>query len=86
MVQKTQVFTRGRRQYIVIPAAFRSRSPAVWIRHGHQTGDVILSEVPPLDEVFAALDATQMPEDFLREPDRDQRQAEARPVLDHFVR
>jgi len=49
-----------------------------------ETGDVILSEIPPLAEVFAALDAAQLPDDFLGEADRDRRPAQQRPALDEL--
>ena len=69
---------------MTIPAAFRFRSSIVSIRRDAETGDVILSEVPQLAEVFAALDAAQLPADFLSEADRDQRPAEDRSALDRL--
>jgi antitoxin VapB len=84
MQKKTRVFMSGRSQHVTIPAAFRFRSSVVSIRRDPQTGDVVLSEVPPLPEVFAALDAAQLPKDFLSEADRDQRPTEDRPALDQL--
>jgi len=69
---------------VTIPAAFRFRSPVVSIRRDSQTGEVILAEIPPLADVFAALDAAQLPSGFLREADRDKRPAEGRASLDQF--
>jgi antitoxin VapB len=84
MLNKARVFMSGRSQHVTIPAAYRFRSSVVSIRRDTQTGDVILSEVPPLADVFAALDAAQLPEDFLSEADRDPRPAEDRPALDQL--
>lgn len=84
MPNKARVFMSGRSQHVTIPAAFRFRSSIVSIRRDTQTGDVILSEVPPLAEVFAALDSARLPADFLSEADRDQRPAEDRPAVDQL--
>ncbi len=84
MLNKARVFMSGRSQHVTIPAVFRFRSSVVSIRRDPQTGDVILSEIPPLAEVFAALDAAQLPRAFLSEADRDQRPAEDRPALDQL--
>lgn len=84
MQNKARVFMSGRSQHVTIPAAYRFRSSVVSIRRDAQTGDVILSEVPPLAEVFAALDAAGLPADFLSEADRDRRPAQARPALDQL--
>lgn len=69
---KAKVFKNGRSQAVRIPLEFRFASDSVYIRRDHQTGDVILSEAtrPPSltwDEVFAALDAADIPDDFLAE-------------------
>ena len=53
MMNKARVFMSGRSQHVTIPAAYRFRSSVVSIRRDAQTGDVILSEVPPLADVFA---------------------------------
>ncbi len=80
---KARVFMSGRSQHVTIPADFRFRSSVVSIRRDPTTGDVVLSEVPPIAEVFAALDAAKLPHDFLlTEADRDRRPAQERPELD----
>jgi len=84
MSTKARVFMSGRSQHVTIPAAFRFRSSVVSIRRDPQTGDVILSEVPPLSSVFAALDAAPLPAGFLSEDDRDPSPAPARPELDRL--
>jgi antitoxin VapB len=84
MLNKARVFMSGRSQHVTIPAAFRFRSSVVSIRRDPQTGDVILSEVPPLADAFAALDSAQLPADFLSEADRDERPAQDRPALDQL--
>jgi len=81
MRNKARVFTNGRIQYVAIPVSLRFRFPVVSIRRDPQTGDGMLSEVPPLDEVFAGLDAAQLPKDSLNEADHDQRPAGERPAL-----
>jgi len=75
---RARVFMSGRSQHVTIPREFRFRSSAVSIRRDRKTGDLILSEVPSLDDVFAALDAAAIPEDFLSAKDRDQRPPEDR--------
>jgi antitoxin VapB len=84
MLNRARVFMSGRSQHVTIPAAFRFRSSVVSIRRDTQTGDVILSEVPLLADVFATLDAAQLPSDFLSEADRDQMPAQDRPALDQL--
>jgi antitoxin VapB len=74
----------GRSQHVTIPREFRFRSSVVSIRRDPASGDVILAEVPPLEDVFAALDAARLPEDFMGEADRDRRLAESRPELDRL--
>jgi antitoxin VapB len=81
---KARVFMSGRSQHVTIPAAYRFRSSVVSIRRDAHTGDVILSEVPPLAEVFAALDAAKLPAEFLSEGVRDQRPPLDRPALDQL--
>lgn len=73
----------GRSQAVRIPAEYRFRSSEVSIRRDPRSGDVILSEGPGtwLD-VFAALDAAGVSDDFTVE--RDMRPAEERPALDAF--
>jgi antitoxin VapB len=80
--QKARVFMSGRSQAVRIPAQFRFRSPVVSIRRDATTGDVILSEGPGTwEDVFAALDAAQVPDDFLSPAERDMRLAEERPAF-----
>ena len=74
----------GRSQHVTIPREFRFRSSEVSIRRDPETGEIILSEIPNIDEVFAALDATNFPERFLSEADRDKRPLQTRPELDHL--
>ena len=81
-VLKARVFMSGRSQHVTIPAAFRFRSSQVSIRRDEETGDVILSEIPGLEEVFAALDAARLPEDFMNPAERDMSPPQSRPGLD----
>lgn len=74
----------GRSQHVTIPAEFRFRSSAVSIRRDPRSGDVILSEVPNLTEVFAALDAAQLPDDFMSDADRDRRPAQDRLAVEQL--
>jgi virulence-associated protein VagC len=73
----------GRSQHVTIPVGFRFRSSEVSIRRD-PNGNIILSEVPNLAEVFAALDAAKLPDDFMSDADRDRRPAEDRPALDQL--
>lgn len=79
---RTRVFMSGRSQHVTIPKEFRFRTSTVSIRRDPNSGDVILSEVPSIDEVFAALDAAKIPEDFLQGEDRARRLIQMRPELD----
>ncbi len=81
---RARVFMSGRSQHVTIPREFRFRSSEVAIRRDPKSGDIILSEVPNLDEVFAALDSVKLPEDFMSDADRDRRPPEDRPELDHL--
>ncbi len=83
--KRARVFMSGRSQHVTIPREFRFRSSVVSIRRDPQSGDVILTEIPSLDEVFAALDAARLPEDFMSDADRDRRPPENRPALDHLL-
>ena len=78
----TRVFMSGRSQHVTIPRDFRFRSTTVSIRRDPNTGDVILSEIPNVDDVFAALDAAKIPQDFLFGDERDRRPPEDRPELE----
>jgi antitoxin VapB len=67
-VDKARVFMSGRSQAVRIPAAYRFSANEVYIRKDAQSGDVILSQVPGTwDEVYAALDRADFPDDFLTE-------------------
>lgn len=70
---KTRVFMRGRSQYVTIPAEFHFRSDRVTVRRDPENGNVILSEFPDVEAVFAALDAAEIPADFMSDQDRDRR-------------
>ena len=80
---KARVFMSGRSQHVTIPVEFRFRSTEVSIRRD-PNGNIILSEVPNLTEVFAALDAAKLPDDFMSDADRDRRPAEDRPALEQL--
>ena len=68
---KARVFMSGRSQAVRIPMEYRFSTDEVYIRRDPATGDVILSQAPgSWAEIFAALDAAGVPEDFLA--DRDQ--------------
>jgi len=79
---RARVFMSGRSQHVTIPREFRFRSSLVSIRRDQTSGDVILSEVPALEDVFEALDEAGIPEDFLS--DRDRRPPQARPEVDRI--
>ena len=72
-VDKAKVFMTGRSQAVRIPAEFRFSGSEVYIRRDPRNGDVILSEGPAsLGEIFEALDALRVPEEFLSAEDRAQ--------------
>ena len=80
---KARVFMSGRSQHVTIPAEFRFRHSEVSIRRDPSTGDIILSEGPGAwADVFAALDAARVPDDFLS--DRDRRPPARRAALDEL--
>jgi antitoxin VapB len=82
---KARVFMSGRSQHVTIPAEYRFRSTEVSIRRDARTGDIILSEGPgDWAEVFAALDAAHVPDDFLSEAERDRRPPARREALDEL--
>lgn len=71
MRQRAKVFTTGRSQAVRLPAAFRFDTKEVYVDRDPRTGDVILSRRPAKwDEIFAALDKTGAPDDFLSDRDR----------------
>jgi antitoxin VapB len=72
-LEKAKVFMSGRSQAVRIPAQFRFSRSEVYIRRDPKNGDLILSQAPAsLAEIFAALDAVGVPEDFLSPADRAQ--------------
>lgn len=79
---RARVFMSGRSQHVTIPREFRFRSPQVAIRRDPVNGEVILTEIPTVDEIFAALDAAKIPHDFLA--DRDHQLPQERPELDRM--
>ncbi len=82
---KARVFMSGRSQHVTIPAEFRFRSSEVTVRRDPHSGDLILSEGPgSWREVLAALDAANVPDDFLSESERDRRPPAPRPALDEL--
>lgn len=71
--EKAKVFMSGRSQAVRIPAEFCFAGAEVYIRRDPRNGDVILSQAPTgLAEIFAALDALGVPDDFLSPSDRAQ--------------
>jgi len=82
ILEKAKVFMSGRSQAVRIPANFRFSSKEVYIRRNPANGDLILSQAPvDLAEIFAALDAVGVPEDFLSPAERAQQLPQARPEL-----
>lgn len=82
---KARVFMSGRSQHVTIPHEFRFRSSEVSIRRDPKTGDVILSEGPgSWKEVFSALDAVDVPDDFLSLKERSRRPPAPRKALDEL--
>lgn len=78
---KAKVFYSGRSQAVRIPAEFRFKTNEVYIRRDPQSGALILSESPTKTwkEIFAALDAAGVPDDFLA--DRDTRPPQKRDIF-----
>lgn len=80
MQYTAKVFLNGRSQAVRLPAEFRFESTEVFVRRDPLTGDVILSQKPDSwDDVFACLDAAQVPADFLAE--RNQPTLQEREIL-----
>jgi antitoxin VapB len=76
----------GRSQHVTIPFEYRFRSSEVSIRRDPSNGDIILSDGPGTwAEVFAALDAARVPDDFLSEAERDRQLPASRPALDELL-
>ena len=71
--QTAKLFTNGRSQAVRLPAAFRFNTKEVFIRQDPKTGDVILSRKPTTwDGFFTALQAAEVPQDFLSDAERAQ--------------
>ena len=70
--QTAKVFMTGRSQAVRIPAEFRFNSKEVFIRRDDKTGELILSPRISWKEIFAGLDAADIPEDFLSPEERNQ--------------
>jgi len=69
-----RVFMSGRSQHVTIPHQYRFRTSEVSIRRDSRSGDIILSEGPgPWTDVFATLDAADVPDAFLSKAERDRR-------------
>jgi len=82
LLEKAKVFMSGRSQAVRIPAQFRFSRSEVYIRRDPKNGDLILSQAPAsMAEIFAALDAVGVPEDFLTTADRAQGRPQERPEL-----
>jgi antitoxin VapB len=82
---KARVFMSGRSQHVTIPAEYRFRSSEVSIRRDDSTGDIILSEGPgKWRDVFAALDAAQVPRDFLAKAERNPQPPARRAALEEL--
>jgi len=82
VLEKAKVFMSGRSQAVRIPAQFRFTKSEVYIRRDPKNGDLILSQAPAsLADIFAALDAVGVPEDFLSPADRAQGLPQERPEL-----
>jgi antitoxin VapB len=63
---KARVFMSGRSQHVTIPAEFRFATDEVYVRRDPESGDLILSSAPKRwEEIFAALDAAEFPDDFM---------------------
>jgi len=76
--EKAKVFMNGRSQAVRIPAEYRFSADEVFVRRDPQSGSLILSESPgEWADLFAALDAAGIPDDFLA--DRAQGLPQVRP-------
>ncbi len=63
----------GRSQHVTIPAEYRFPCEEVYVRRDAQTGDLILSQSAAIDweNVYAALDHAEFPDDFLSDRAQD---------------
>jgi antitoxin VapB len=82
---KARVFMSGRSQHVTIPHEYRFRCSEVSIRRNPRNGEIILSEGPgPWNRVFGALDAVDVPDDFLSAAERDLMPPARRPALEEL--
>jgi antitoxin VapB len=66
MSKTAKLFRNGRSQAVRLPAEYRFEGSEVFVRRDPETGDVILSRRPESwGDLFALLDTTRVPEDFL---------------------
>ena len=79
--QSTAIFDDGEGQAVRIPEEFKFNSKEVWIRRDESTGEVILTPRPSWQQVFAILDALDVPDDFLSPEERNQGLPQERPEL-----
>ena len=84
MPTRARVFMNNRSQHLTIPREFRFKSSEVSMRRDAATGDIIITEIPNIDEVFAALDAAGIPSSFLL--DREKAPAEDRQSLEDWTK
>jgi antitoxin VapB len=70
-VTKAKVFKSGKTQAVRIPAEYCFSTDEVYVRRGARSGDLILSEVPGWDDIFAALDDAGFPDDFMADRAED---------------
>jgi antitoxin VapB len=71
-MQTAKISTTGVSQTVELPTEFRFDAQEVYIRRDEKTGEVILSPRPTWKSIFAMLDETEIPEDFLSAKERDQ--------------
>ena len=76
-----KIFMTGRSQAVRLPAQYRFDVGEVFIRRDPVTGDVILSRKPTTwDGFFAALQAANVPSDFLSDAVRAQGSHDREPL------
>ena len=72
MSQTAKLFTTGRSQAVRLPKEFRFDGKEVSIRRDPKNGDVILSNRHKTwDALFALIEKSNVPADFLTTEDRD---------------